>query len=270
VTLGSVETAVGRYDDALRHLGELRDLAERLDNARLTAAFRVQLGTLAVLRDQPEEARTLLEQALRLSVAVGSTRDVTLCLAAFAQLAFQEGDPQRAALLAGAAEDLRRRPGCAPGRPCGRARTSRSPRSSGAGGRPVRPVVRRRRPAQPAAGSRRRPRSTRRKHDRPLSTETRTLLRRELTASRWPLLPDAMEWKVWLTGMTARLPGEMLQWQGLEASAASRRASATALVTDAGTAGAGGREPARRREEGSREHRAQPPDADLCPPNPGP
>jgi len=36
---------------------------------------------------------------------------VTLCLAAFAHLAFAEGDPERAALLAGAAEGLRRRAG---------------------------------------------------------------------------------------------------------------------------------------------------------------
>ena len=36
---------------------------------------------------------------------------MTLCLAAFAHLAFAEGDPERAALLAGAAEGLRRRAG---------------------------------------------------------------------------------------------------------------------------------------------------------------
>jgi len=38
-------------------------------------------------------------------------RNVTLCVAAFAQLAFAEGDLERAALLAGAAEGLRRRAG---------------------------------------------------------------------------------------------------------------------------------------------------------------
>jgi hypothetical protein len=36
---------------------------------------------------------------------------VTLCLAAFARLALVEGDAERAALLAGAAEGLRRRVG---------------------------------------------------------------------------------------------------------------------------------------------------------------
>jgi hypothetical protein len=41
-------------------------------------------------------------------VAARSTGGVTLCLAAYAQLAFAEGDSGRAALLAGAAEGLRR------------------------------------------------------------------------------------------------------------------------------------------------------------------
>ena len=40
-----------------------------------------------------------------------STRNVTLCLTAFAQLAFVQGEGDRAALLAGAAEGLRQRVG---------------------------------------------------------------------------------------------------------------------------------------------------------------
>ena len=66
---------------------------------------------MAVVQGRPEEARTLLAEALDLSLAARSTRGVTLCLAAFARLAFAEGDAQRAALLAGAAEGLRRRVG---------------------------------------------------------------------------------------------------------------------------------------------------------------
>ena len=103
--------AVGRYDDALRHLTEARDLAERFDNPWLAAASRVYLGTLAVAQGRPEEARGLLDEGLELSLAAHSTRSVTLCLAAFARLALVEGDPERAALLAGAAEGLRRRVG---------------------------------------------------------------------------------------------------------------------------------------------------------------
>ena len=46
-----------------------------------------------------------------MSLAIHSTRNVTLILGAFAQLALVEGDPERAALLAGAAEGLQRRAG---------------------------------------------------------------------------------------------------------------------------------------------------------------
>jgi tetratricopeptide (TPR) repeat protein len=111
ITIGSVETAVGRYDDALRHLREMGDLAERLGNGRLIAAARLQLGTLAVLRGPPEEAHALLDEALNLILATHSPRTMSLCLATFAQLAFQEGDPEQAARLMGAAEGLRRRAG---------------------------------------------------------------------------------------------------------------------------------------------------------------
>ena len=110
-TVGFAETAAGRYDDALGHLSEMRELGERFGNAWLTAASRVVLGTLAVAQGRPQEARPLLEEGLDLSLAAGSTQNVTLCLAAFARLAFAEGDPEGAALLAGAAEGLRRRVG---------------------------------------------------------------------------------------------------------------------------------------------------------------
>ena len=69
------------------------------------------MGTLAITQGQLDQARLLLDDALALSVGAYSTNSVTLCLIAFARLAFAEGDPERAALLAGAAEGLRRRVG---------------------------------------------------------------------------------------------------------------------------------------------------------------
>jgi predicted ATPase len=110
-TAGLVEMTIGRYDEALTHLTEMRDLAERLDNPWLAAVSRVYLGTLAVAQGRPQEARAPMDEGLQLSLAAHSTRSVTLCLSAFARLAFVEGDPERAALLAGAAEGLRRRAG---------------------------------------------------------------------------------------------------------------------------------------------------------------
>ena len=108
---GSLGTALGRYDDASRHLREVRDLAERVGSDVLAAGSQVQLGILAVLQGSLDEARPLLDEALDLSLAARSTPFVTLCLAGYAQLAFADGDPDRAALLEGAAEGLRRRVG---------------------------------------------------------------------------------------------------------------------------------------------------------------
>ena len=102
---------MGRYDAALRHLIEARDLAVRFDNTWLTARSQVLLGSLALAQGRLEDAKALLEEALDLSLAARSTQLVTLCLAGFAQLAFVEGNAEQAALLAGAAEGLRGRVG---------------------------------------------------------------------------------------------------------------------------------------------------------------
>jgi predicted ATPase len=112
-TAGSLEMAVGRYDDAAHHLREARDLAEASGGDWFVAGSRVQLGILAVLRGKLDEARVMLDQALDLSMAARSTAFVTLCLAGYAWLAFSDGDPERAARLEGAAEGLRRRVGLA-------------------------------------------------------------------------------------------------------------------------------------------------------------
>ncbi len=108
---GSLDMALGRYADALRYLREARDLAERTGGDWPAALPGVQLGILAVLRGSLDEARGLLEEALDLSLAVRNTAFVTLCLSAYAWLAFAEGDPERTARLEGAAEGLRRRVG---------------------------------------------------------------------------------------------------------------------------------------------------------------
>jgi hypothetical protein len=72
-------------------------LAERFDHAGLSAWSQVQLGILAKVRGRLEDTRALLDEGLELSLATRGTRNVTLCLTAFAQLAFVEGDGERAA-----------------------------------------------------------------------------------------------------------------------------------------------------------------------------
>jgi predicted ATPase len=108
---GSLEMALGRHDDASQQLREARDLAQRYSGDWLTAGCQAELGILEVFGGRLDQARALLDQALDLSLAAGSTSFVTLCLAAHAWLALAEGDPQKAALLEGAADGLRRRVG---------------------------------------------------------------------------------------------------------------------------------------------------------------
>ena len=110
-TAADLETVLGRYDGALQHLRETCELADHFGYAWLIASSRVQLGTLAVVQGRLDQAWELLNEALDVGLANRITRHVTTCLAAFAQLAFAEGDPGRAALLAGAAEGLRGRAG---------------------------------------------------------------------------------------------------------------------------------------------------------------
>ena len=110
-TTGAMETVAGRYNDALRHLSEARELAERFDYGWLDARSRVQLGALAVRQGRLAEARELLDEGLGMSLASHNVQNLAMCLMAFARLAFAEGDPGQAALLAGAADGMRRRDG---------------------------------------------------------------------------------------------------------------------------------------------------------------
>jgi predicted ATPase len=109
--VGSLERATGRYDDAERHLSELRDVAERLDSTWLSALQEVERGMLATMQGRFDDAWGVLRRALTTSLAAYSTPMVTFCLGAFARLAFGEGEHRRAAVLAGAAAGLRERAG---------------------------------------------------------------------------------------------------------------------------------------------------------------
>jgi predicted ATPase len=110
-TVGSVNTALSRYDEALQYLSEAGDQAEQAGYDWLGAGSRVQLGILAVLQGRLDEAPAVLAEALELSRAAHSTQFVALCLAGYAWLALARGDLDQAARLEGAAEGLRGRVG---------------------------------------------------------------------------------------------------------------------------------------------------------------
>jgi hypothetical protein len=69
------------------------------------------MGTIAVAQGRLDQARDQLDEALEQGRSANITSSVALGLIAFARLALADGDPGRAALLAAAAEGLRRRAG---------------------------------------------------------------------------------------------------------------------------------------------------------------
>ncbi len=110
-SLGELELGRDNDDDALGHVSEARDLADRMGNVWLAAWARSMLATLAVRRGHLSDATATLHEALDLSLAAGSTTEVALCIVAYAGLELAQHDPEQAALLAGAADGLRRRAG---------------------------------------------------------------------------------------------------------------------------------------------------------------
>jgi hypothetical protein len=64
---------------------------------------------LAIRQGRLDEAHAQLDTGLAFSRAARSTQYIALCLVAFARLALAENRPDRAALLAGAADGLRER-----------------------------------------------------------------------------------------------------------------------------------------------------------------
>jgi Tetratricopeptide repeat len=114
VSLGGLEIASGRYEDARAHLLESRELADRLGYDWLSAWSRTQLATISVAAGRLDEARALLEEGLTLTLTIHNMRNLSLILVASARLAFAVGDPAGAAQLAGAAQGLRERVGLRP------------------------------------------------------------------------------------------------------------------------------------------------------------
>lgn len=108
---GSMEIALGRYDDAARHAALVRDFVTERGGKWFDTGGSVHLAILNARQGRLEEARPLLAKALVLSLTIRSPTFVALCLAGYAQLASAEGDLERAALLEGAAEGLRQRVG---------------------------------------------------------------------------------------------------------------------------------------------------------------
>jgi predicted ATPase len=108
-TMGNLEMQVRHNEEAIVHLGEFQDRSDVLGNAWMSSWSRAHLAIVAVAQGRIDDAHTLLDDSLRLSSAAHSIRGLVLALSTAARLALVEGDPERAATLAGAAGGLRRR-----------------------------------------------------------------------------------------------------------------------------------------------------------------
>ena len=112
LTVGMLETTLGRDDTARDYLLEVNELGGRFGNTWLESSARTQLASLAVRAGNLDEARALLVESVD---AIGDTQRSALTLSftliAYAELAFVEADNRRAAMALGAADGLRKRAG---------------------------------------------------------------------------------------------------------------------------------------------------------------
>jgi hypothetical protein len=111
VSAGSVELALGHQEVGLRHVVEAQGLAGRFDAPWLAVVSRTARAGFAVVRQDFEEARDLLEQGLELSLSGQSVHCLCMVLDGTAALSLAQGDAEQAGLLVGAVEGLRRRSG---------------------------------------------------------------------------------------------------------------------------------------------------------------
>lgn len=112
--LGQFALAEGRADEGVETLTRALDLARRADHVELSAVASGLLGRLHLLRGRPELARPLLIDTLASVRRYGSWRHVAPVLESLAAVAADEGQHERAALLAGAAAALHDRVGARP------------------------------------------------------------------------------------------------------------------------------------------------------------
>ena len=112
LTVGMLEMSLGRADSARPHFERVDELGSRYGNNWLEASARTQLAALAVSAGEPEAARALLDRSADAIDATHlSTLTLTFALVTAAQLAWADGDRQRAATALGAAHGLRKRAG---------------------------------------------------------------------------------------------------------------------------------------------------------------
>jgi len=108
---GTIAWAERDFTQARPVLAEALPVFRRLGETFMLGWSLYDLGLLAVYEHQNDEAREALSEALRIFSDSADVSGFTLVLDAFAALASNMGDVQRAALLSGAVATLERQSG---------------------------------------------------------------------------------------------------------------------------------------------------------------
>jgi predicted ATPase len=106
--LGNIALQEGDPEVARMHFQQSVDLCGELSNTRDEANALVGLSVVALVEQNIEEAAALLGNVLRLASDLGGDKELIFCgLLGCAEVAARRGEPARAALLLGAADELR-------------------------------------------------------------------------------------------------------------------------------------------------------------------
>jgi predicted ATPase len=113
-SVGGLEVARGRHEEARGYLLESMELTDRMGYDWLGVWSRTLLAAISVAGGRLEEARAFLDEGLALTLRIHSIRNLSLILVGYARLALAVGAAERAGELAGAAQGLRERVGLRP------------------------------------------------------------------------------------------------------------------------------------------------------------
>ncbi|HET9783283.1 MAG TPA: BTAD domain-containing putative transcriptional regulator [Candidatus Dormibacteraeota bacterium] len=107
--LGFMAVFTHDLKDAQKHYETSLEISARLGDSESVGNSHQMLGVIALRLGQPEVAKAHLRESLDLQRSEGSTRSIANLLESLAAVAAEEGHGERALLLGGAAEGLRRR-----------------------------------------------------------------------------------------------------------------------------------------------------------------
>jgi predicted ATPase len=105
--LGYLALQEGADEEAASHAREAAALWKELHRNDQVAIALINLASARLAQGEPGEARGALDEALRLALQLGDKEDIAYCLDGLAAVDAAAGNHRRAALLLGAADEIR-------------------------------------------------------------------------------------------------------------------------------------------------------------------